>query len=264
MCQPSLTFANCFANSSKRFAEKFFPSQLARVVGSGIILPDTNAPRWVRRAGFGQTSVVSAQKVMFHGRILPEFGVVARYTAFCFSQSLTAESKLCTPQPMRLCVLGSDDDMMSSTARWSLKLLAFLTIMNCSAQEYDTPSPTNGEGDHCKKQDGGCQNNTTLYVEYSREGLKADGTNPSEAVLGIWTCNVPVREHQVSAVRACDVLVREHKASGSRCESGPMVCRVVFPSLFVEKSQEAVRTALEDAGSSTLRLLDERCDSLLD
>ena len=37
-------------------------------------------------------------------------------------------------------------------------------------------------------------------MEYSREGSKADGSNPSKAVLGIWACNVPVREHQASAV----------------------------------------------------------------
>ena len=100
---------------------------------------------------------------------------------------------------MGLCVLGSDDDIMSSAARWSLKRLAYAAIINCSAQEYDTPSTTNDEGDHCEKEDGGFQN-TTLSVEYSREGSTADGANPSEAVMGIWACNVPVREHQASAV----------------------------------------------------------------
>ena len=75
------------------------------------------------------------------------------------------------------------------------KNLTFSAIINCSAQEYDTTSTTNDEGDHCEKLEGGCQNNTTLSVEYSREGSKADGANPPEAVLGIWACNVPVREH---------------------------------------------------------------------
>ena len=78
MCQPRLTFANCFANGRKRLAEQFFPSPLAWVVGSGIIRPETNALHWVQRAGFGQTFVASAQKVMFHGGILRECGVVAR------------------------------------------------------------------------------------------------------------------------------------------------------------------------------------------
>ena len=57
---------------------KFFLSPLAWVVGSGIVRPETNAPHWVQRAGFGQTFVVSAQNVIFHGGIPREFSVVAR------------------------------------------------------------------------------------------------------------------------------------------------------------------------------------------
>ena len=109
--------------------------------------------------------------------------------------------------------------------------------------------------------DRGCQDSTTLSVEYSREGLNADGANPSEAVLGIWACNIPVREHQASAVCACNVPVREHQASGARCESEPTVSRLVSPSLFGEKSEEADLTAPEGAGGSKLLLLEERCDS---
>ena len=78
------------------------------------------------------------------------------------------------------------------------KGLAFSAIKNCSTQEYDTPSTTNDEGDDCEKKDGGCQNNTTLYVECSKEGSKADGTIPSGAVLEIWACDVPVRDNQAS------------------------------------------------------------------
>ena len=78
---------------------------------------------------------------------------------------------------------GSGDNMMSSTARWALKILAISAIINCSAQEYETPSTTNDEWDQCEKEDGGYQNNTTSSVEYSREGSNADGANPSEAVL---------------------------------------------------------------------------------
>ena len=44
--------------------------------------------------------------------------------------------------------------MMNSTAQWSLKRLAYAAIINCSAQEYDTSSTTNDEGDHCEKEDG--------------------------------------------------------------------------------------------------------------
>ena len=78
MCQPGFTFANCFVNGRKCLTEQFFPAPLTWVVGSGIILPGTNAPHWILRAGFGQTFVANAQKVMFHGGILREFGAVAR------------------------------------------------------------------------------------------------------------------------------------------------------------------------------------------
>ena len=78
MCQPGLTVANCFANGRKRLTERIVPCPLVWVVGSGLIRPETNAPHWVQRAGFGQTFVASAQHLMFHGGILREFGVVAR------------------------------------------------------------------------------------------------------------------------------------------------------------------------------------------
>ena len=56
-----------------------------------------------------------------------------------------------TPLPTRSCTLGSGDDMMNSTARWSLKSLAFVAIISRSAQEYDSPSTTNDEGDQCER-----------------------------------------------------------------------------------------------------------------
>ena len=77
VCQPGLQFAKFFAHGRKRLTEQNFPSPQAWVVASGIIRPEPNASRWVQRAGFGQTFVTSAQKVMFHGGILREFGVVA-------------------------------------------------------------------------------------------------------------------------------------------------------------------------------------------
>ena len=57
---------------------KISPSPQAWIVGSGIIRPDTNAPHRVQRAGFCEPFIVSAQKQMFHGGVLREFGVVAR------------------------------------------------------------------------------------------------------------------------------------------------------------------------------------------
>ena len=78
MCQPGLAVANFFANGRKRLTEQIFPSPLVWTFGSGIILPETNALHWVQRAGFGQPFIASAQKMMFHGGVLREFGVVAR------------------------------------------------------------------------------------------------------------------------------------------------------------------------------------------
>ena len=78
MCQPGLTVANFFANRRKRLTEQKIPSPLAWVFDSVIIRPETNASYWVQRAGFGQPFVASAEKVMFHGGVLREFGVVAR------------------------------------------------------------------------------------------------------------------------------------------------------------------------------------------
>ena len=42
-----------------------------------------------------------------------------------------------------------------------LEKTSLLRHTNCSAQEYDTSSTTNDEGNHCEKQEGGCQNSTT-------------------------------------------------------------------------------------------------------
>ena len=73
-----------------------------------------------------------------------------------------------TLRPMRSCALGSGDDMMSSNARWSLKSLAYAAIINWSAQEYDTSSTTNDEGDHRGKSDGSARQ-TPHYLWSIRE-----------------------------------------------------------------------------------------------
>ena len=78
VCRPCLTFANGVADSRKYPIEKNGPSPLAEVTGPGIIRPDTNAPHWVQRAGFSQKFDASAQKVIFDGGILREFGIGAR------------------------------------------------------------------------------------------------------------------------------------------------------------------------------------------
>ena len=80
VCIPGLSIANFFANGRKRLTEKMFPSPLSWASRSGIIRPETNAPHWVQRAGFGQPFIASAQKVMFHGGVLRGSGVFCQIT----------------------------------------------------------------------------------------------------------------------------------------------------------------------------------------
>ena len=42
----------------------------------------------------------------------------------------------------------------------------------------------NYDRDHCKKQEGGCQNSTTCCVEYSGVGSTTDGAEPLVMVYG--------------------------------------------------------------------------------
>ena len=99
---------------------------------------------------------------------------------------------------MRLCDWRLDVLSMSSSAQWSWKRRAFSAIINCSAQEHETSSTTNADAVHCEKREGGCQSNTTFSVEYSREGLKFEGGEPSEgmvearsaALWGHWVADV--------------------------------------------------------------------------
>ena len=127
---------------------------------------------------------------------------------------------------MRLCALGSGEDIMSSSAQRSWKRRTFSAIINCSAQEYDTSYTTNDEGDHCEKQEGGCQNSTTCFVEYSSLGSKADGAEPS---VSIW--------------RVGSVLLRDHWVLGAQDESGPAYPGLVSPSHICEKWSEGARAA---------------------
>ena len=138
-------------------------------------------------------------------------------TAFSRTRSQIALSKLRTPQPVRLCARRSGEDILSSSTRRSWERRAFSAVVNCSAQEYDTPSTTNDDGRHCKKQEGGCQNSTTCSVEYSSVGPKTDGAEPS---VIIW--------------RDGSVLFREHWTPGARDEHGPTDPGLVALSLVGE------------------------------
>ena len=78
MRRPGLTFTNDVANGRKGPTKPICPSPLAGTAGYGIIRLEINAPHRVQRAGFSQTFFASAQKVIFHGGVLREFGIVAR------------------------------------------------------------------------------------------------------------------------------------------------------------------------------------------
>ena len=119
---------------------------------------------------------------------------------------------------MRLCEIGSGEDIMNSSQRRSWKRRAFSGIINCSVQDYDTLSSTSDEGNHCEKQVGGCQNSTTCSVEYSSLGSKTDGAEPS---VSIW--------------RAGGVLLLEHWVPGAQDEIGLTDPGLVSPSLISKK-----------------------------
>ena len=149
------------------------------------------------------------------------------------------------------CALGSGEDIMSSSARWSWKRRVFSAIINCFAQEYDTSSTRNDEAGHCEEQEGGCQNSTTCSVEYSSLWSKTDDAEPSVSIWG-----------------AGSVLLRERWAPGAREQTGPTDPGLVAPSLIGEKWPEVTRAAPDGlcrrprrTGGSEPVLLDESCDS---
>ena len=154
VCQPGLTCANGVAEGRKSFSEQLFPCSPAGVASLGVVCPEVDAPHGVKRAGFSQNFGASAQKICFIVRFSKNLAKAPARTASSRTRSQTALSKLRTPRPMRLCARGSAEDIMSSSARWSWKRRAFPAIMNCSAQEYDTPSTTNDDGDHCENRRG--------------------------------------------------------------------------------------------------------------
>ena len=60
------------------------------------------------------------KQVMFHSGILREFMVVVKLHGILLLSFPTSGVR--TPRPMGLWVLGSGDDIMSYTARWSFKV----------------------------------------------------------------------------------------------------------------------------------------------
>ena len=153
-------FANPVSVSrmSSRTAESASPSKRFLSTGVGLWLGDhppgdqcpTLGPEgWLRPTVYCQCSKgdVSRRGSAWIWRICQ---ITRRVASLCPKQR---SQSLRTPLPPRSCALGSGD-MMNSTAQLSLKRLAYAAIINCSAQEYDTPSTINDEGDHCENRTG--------------------------------------------------------------------------------------------------------------
>ena len=167
------------------------PSPPAGIAGLGVVRPETDGPHGLERAGFSQRNCPRTQEVVFRvGEFCENLAKLPARTASSRTRSQTTLSKVCTPRPMGLCAFGPGEDIMSSWARWSWKERAFSAIIDCSAPEYDTSSTTNDEGNHCEKQEGGCQNSTTCAVQYSSVGSKTDGADPSVMILGGGQCTI--------------------------------------------------------------------------
>ena len=77
MCRPGLTFVNSVVDGRKFLTDKQCSSPPAENAGHGIIRPESNAPHRFQRAGVSQTLAANAQKVIFHGGILFEYGMDA-------------------------------------------------------------------------------------------------------------------------------------------------------------------------------------------
>ena len=169
---------------TSRTVERAFPSIFCLghrrgLRASGVVCPETDAPHGVKRDGFSQNLVPVLRKCCFMVGFYENLAKLPARTASSQTRSQVTSSKLRTPQPMRLCSLGSGEDTMGSSARRSWKRLSFSAIINCFEQKYDTSSTTNDDEDHCEKQKEGCQNSTICSVEYSREGSKTDDAEPS-------------------------------------------------------------------------------------
>ena len=156
-----------------------------------------------RGLAFGQPFIASAQKEMSHAGVLREFGVSARLHGILLLSVPSSGVKVVHASTFAfVCAwIGRRHDELHCAMVFKKpgfggrhKLVRPRIIHAVDDKRRRRPM---------RKIGPGCQNNTTLSVGYSREGSKADGVNPSEAV----------REHQASAARVCNVPFREHQAS---------------------------------------------------
>ena len=154
--RPGFAIPVSVSQISSRTAESASPSKISLSTGVGLWLgdhppgdqcPTLGLEGWLRPTVYCQCS---KDDVSCGGSALiwRNCQITRHFASLCPKQR---SQRLRTPLPTRSCALGSGDDMMNATAQWSLKRLAYAAIINCSAQEYDTPSTTNHEGDHCEK-----------------------------------------------------------------------------------------------------------------
>ena len=90
-------------------------------------------------------------KVIFHGELQREFGVVARQDGILLLSVPNGGVKFAhawTDAFVRAWVRRGHDELHRAMA---FKCLAFSAIIYCSTQEYDMPLTRNDEGDHCEK-----------------------------------------------------------------------------------------------------------------
>ena len=116
-------------------------------------------------------------------------------------------------------------------------------------------------------------------MEYSREGSKADGANPSEAVLGIWACTTPsgnTRPRQFGPVMSSSGNTRPRQFGPVMSPFGntrprdydaspdPRFLAPCPRGSLAKYRQKLPLTVPEGAEGSKMLLFDERCDSSVD
>ena len=182
VCQTVRIATKEVADGRRSLLEQVLSSPQVGIMGVGVVCPEANAPHLVKELASAESLLPVPKRWCFISKFCESLAKVTARTASSRSRSQMALSKPRTLRLMRLCDWGSDVLSMGPSARWLWKRRAFSAIINCSAQEYETSSTTKTDAVHCEKIEGGCLNNTTFPVQYSRVGLKLAGAEPSEGM----------------------------------------------------------------------------------
>ena len=222
----------------------FSPQVAVMGVGSFAWSPRT----WPKGLASAKRLIPVPKKWRFISWFCEHLATVPARTVFSHSHSKPALSKPRKLLPLRLCDRASNVISMSSNARWSWMRRACSAITTCTAQEDEVSSTTNADAVNCENMEGGCQNNTTFPVEYSRVASKFEEGEPSEGMVEAHCSPVG---HWVAD---------EDRGAGLTVTGGGALSRVG------ETSPEVALSAPIDSGSSGARgsepgLLDERSES---